>query len=97
MPGISIRLKVADYDKWLQVFEAGAEIRKNAGSLGATVYQEASDPNSIMMIIRFADMDSVTGFMKSLGSEQGKAKGKEAGVISPPEVVVLSNATKVAN
>lgn len=97
MPGVSIRLKVADYDQWLSVFADGAEIRKKAGSLGATVYREASDPNSVQAIIRFADMDSITGFMKSLGSEQSKAKGKEAGVLSPPEVAVLSGATKIAN
>ncbi len=91
MPGISIRLKVADFDKWLSIFVGDAENRKKAGSLGATVYQEASDPNSIMMILRFADMDSIPRFMESLGSEQGKAKGKLARAGSVSSSVVKRN------
>ncbi len=57
--------KVKDFDKWHGMFEEDSVGRKEAGSLGATLFQSPGDPNEIHVLMKFSDKDSAQAMMQS--------------------------------
>jgi quinol monooxygenase YgiN len=82
MPYALGKFKVADYERWKQGFAAGEAIRKAAGSHGALAFRSASDPNEIILLIEWDDLD----VGKQVGSSPKVLELQQAsGVISPFE------------
>lgn len=76
------KFKVADYERWKQGFAAGEEIRKAAGSRGAVAFRSASDPNEIILLI---DWDNLEAGRQVGNSPKVLELQQASGVISPFE------------
>ena len=83
--------KVKDYDKWKQVFDEHGEVRKNKGSKGAIIYRNSKDPNQLVIITEFDNLEKAKNFSMS---EDLKITMKKAGVMGRPELHYLEQIEK---
>ena len=83
MATIFVRHKVSDYGNWKRVYDDFAPVRKEKGVTGASVHRDANDPNIIIVMHQFEDMNAATGFVNS---EELKSTMANAGVSGPPEI-----------
>lgn len=80
---VIVRHKVRDYDTWLPIFQEHGTVRRRYGGLGDQVYRVNGDPNDLIIVNFFADLERAKAFTQdpSLRETMGRA-----GVISEPEV-----------
>ncbi len=83
MATVFIRHPVADFDSWRPHYDEGAHHRDEAGLTEVGVFQDASDPNSVLVVW---NTDNVDGFEAMLADEDLKQKMQDAGVLASPEV-----------
>lgn len=83
MATVFIRHPVADFDTWRPHYDADAHRRDEAGLTEIGVFQDASDPNSVLLLW---STDNVDGVEAMLADEGLKQKMQDAGVLAPPEV-----------
>ncbi len=83
MATVFIRHPVADFDSWRPHYDEGAHRRDEAGLTEVGVFQDASDPNSVLVVW---NTDNVDGFEAMLADEDLKQKMQDAGVLASPEV-----------
>jgi hypothetical protein len=79
--------KVADFSKWKEGFEAGADMRNQLGITIKGVFQSVEDENEVTVI---SEMPSAEMAKAVLSSPEMKAAGQKAGVISAPEIKMLN-------
>lgn len=77
---------VKDFASWKPVYDADADRRINAGFEEIAVGTKSDNPNSVYMIWE-GDPSSIEGMLKD---PELKAKMQEAGVVSPPEFLVIN-------
>jgi len=85
MATIFIRHPVADYAAWRPHFDEDSDRRKAAGLTDVGVFQNASNPNDVLMVFSAADG---RGADAMLADEGLKAKMQAAGVKGPPQTFV---------
>ena len=73
------RNQVADYVTWREAFDAFD--RGSRGVRQDAVYRSLSDPNEVTVIFDFDDQEAAEAF---IGSDELRARLKEAGVVMPP-------------
>ncbi len=78
-----VRHKVGDYKAWKPAYDGLGAFRKQKGVTAASVHRDTADPNTIIVMHRFKDMDAATGFASSAELKAAMAK---AGVSGPPEI-----------
>lgn len=78
-----IKHKVSDYTTWKPSYDGLGSVRKQKGVTAASVHRDANDPNTIIVMHRFKDLDAATGFASS---EELKSAMAKAGVTGPPEI-----------
>ena len=83
MATMFVRHKVNNYDNWKRAYDEFASVRKEKGVTGASVHRDANDPNIIIGIHKFKDMDAAIGFANSDDLKSAMAK---AGVNGQPEI-----------
>ena len=83
MTTMFVRHKVSDYGNWKRVYDEFAPVRKANGVTGASVHRDASDPNTIIVVHRFRDIETAKAFADS---EELKSAMARAGVGGPPEI-----------
>jgi len=81
-----IRHPVESYTKWKPLYDADAENRKKAGSLGAQLMRSVQNENELVVITTWPDVQSARAFVES---EALKKTMEEAGVVGAPEIVYL--------
>jgi len=72
--------EVAAYSAWKKVFDAAAEIRRNAGERSYQVLSYQNDPNRIVHFSMWTSIDDARSFFESPQLVKIRA---EAGVKSP--------------
>ena len=77
-----VRHKVNDYKTWKSIYDGLGSIRKQNGVTTASVHRDAKDPNIIIIMHQFKDMNAATGFANSGELKSAMAK---AGMSGPPE------------
>ncbi|MGZ7160961.1 MAG: antibiotic biosynthesis monooxygenase [Methanobacterium sp.] len=75
--------KVEDYDKWRTVFDENETSRRNNGSKGAHVFRNADNPNEIVILFEWDNVDNARKFFES--SKLSK-RIQNAGIIAEPEI-----------
>jgi heme-degrading monooxygenase HmoA len=94
MTTVIVKHTVEDYGKWKSAFDGNQEVRRAAGSQGASILQNAEDPNAITIVLRW---DNLANAKKFLTSPELKEVMQDAGVTSAPEVIFLEeSATSVS-
>jgi len=78
-----VKHKVDDFEAWKKVYEEFSKVRKENGVVGASVLQEISDPDTVIVIHDFDDLDVASRFFDS---NELKNAMKNAGVSGQPEI-----------
>jgi heme-degrading monooxygenase HmoA len=77
---------VEDYSRWKLVYDEDRVVRKDKGSKGSSVLRNADDPNHIVVITEWENLESAKNFAES---EDLKNTMQRAGVIGRPAVFYL--------
>jgi len=86
MTYILVRQKVEDYDKWKPVYDADAARRKAGGSQGTRVFRSASDPNEVLVLLTWTDLESARRFAEA---PELRDAMQRAGVVDKPDMYFL--------
>ena len=86
---VIVRHMVRDYDTWLPLFQEHGTVRAKYGGLGDQVYRVDGDPNDLIVVNVFADLDRAKAFSQdpSLREIMGRA-----GVIGEPQITFAQKA-----
>lgn len=87
MPHMAVQLMIGDCEKWRSVFDKHKPLRDNAGIKNTHVYRNADDPEEVMVCGETSD---VAKAREALAGEKLKAAMKEAGVVGPPKIHVVT-------
>ncbi len=86
MPYLLVRHKVAEYAKWKPLFDQHAQTRKKSGSQGSQLFRNANDPNELLILFAWDDLNKARQFAESNDLREVMQK---AGVIDQPDVYFL--------
>ena len=88
MPSLLIRHKVEDYAGWKAVFDEHAATRRANGSQGGRLFRDAADPDEILVLLEWDDVERARLFADSddLREPMGRA-----GVTDRPDIWVLED------
>jgi quinol monooxygenase YgiN len=92
MVNLLVQHTVKDFGNWKKVFDDHAATRAAAGCKGGEFYQNAENPNEVL--IRFS-WDTVGHARAFADSTDLREIMKQAGVLGPPKVTVLGDAQPV--
>ncbi|MDI6723180.1 MAG: cyclase [Methanobacterium sp.] len=77
---VLVRHKIKDYDKWKRIYDENMENRKNNGSKGGHVLKGTDDPDEIVILFEWDDLDNARKFYRS---EETRKRMEKAGVENP--------------
>jgi heme-degrading monooxygenase HmoA len=80
--------EVEDYDKWKSVYDEDSATRKAKDSKGAFLFRSAEDPNQLVVLTQWEDMESAKNFAES---DDLRITMQKAGVKGRPEVYYLED------
>jgi heme-degrading monooxygenase HmoA len=86
MAFVLVRHKVEDYDKWRAVFYQHGSIRGASGSRGARIFRNARDPNELVILLEWDNLERARQFFQS---EDWRQRMQRAGVAGQPDVEFL--------
>jgi len=85
--------KVEDFAKWKQAFDDHVAAREASGCKGGYIFQNAADPNNVVVLLEWDDVVQMRAFAQSDGLRQAMQRG---GVVGAPEVFFLEEADRPA-
>ncbi|MGB9938091.1 MAG: putative quinol monooxygenase [Methanobacterium sp.] len=83
--------KIEDYDKWRPIFDENMESRQNSGSKEAHVFRSADNPNEVVILYKWDNLDNAKKFF---ASSDVKTKMQKAGVVGMPNIHLLDGIGK---
>jgi hypothetical protein len=86
VPYTLVRHKVEDYARWKPVFDEDAANREASGSRGGYLFRNADDPNELLILFEWDELDNVRQFGQS---EDLREKMQQAGVADRPAIYFL--------
>ena len=93
MPALLIRHKVADYAAWKPVFDEHGTNRAANGSQGGRVFQNSTNPNEVLILLEWDDLDRADLFVRSDDLSEAMVL---AGVIDRPDIWTLKEVDRPA-
>jgi heme-degrading monooxygenase HmoA len=94
MPYILIRHKVEDYGKYKTIFDQDAANRKASGSLGGQLFHNANNPNEVVFLCEWDDLEKAQQFSQS---DDLREKMQQAGVSDHPDVYFLEEIEQLSH
>ena len=91
MPYMLVRHKVEDYSKWKPMFDQHGATRKANGSKSAHVFRSADDPNDIVILFEWDNLENARRFTQS---QDLREVMQQAGVSGPPDISFLNDADR---
>ena len=89
MATVSIRHKVSDYGKWKAVYDEAKPRVKAGGGKSQRLFRNTSNPNELVVLTEFDDMNKAKEFA---GSNELKQAMQKAGVAEVPTIFYLEEA-----
>jgi heme-degrading monooxygenase HmoA len=86
MTYVMVMHKVEDFEKWKSIYDEHGAMRKKLGSKGAFAFRNSEDPNEMIIISQWDDMESAKNFAES---DSLKNAMQNAGVKGKPDVYFL--------
>jgi hypothetical protein len=88
MPALLIRHHVADYAAWKAVFDEHETTRRANGSQGGWLFRDATDPQEVLLLLEWDDLERARLFADSddLREVLARAAGTDG-----PEIWLLEN------
>lgn len=87
MPYMMVHHNVKDYDTWKIAFDEHSETRKAAGSKGGHLFRGDDNPNEVIAVLEFEDLDKAREFANS---DNLREVMQNAGVEGPPTIVFMN-------
>jgi len=78
-----VKHQVKDFDAWKKFYDDFTPVRKENGVIGASVHRDVNDPNSVIVMHRFADRETAEAF---LNSNDLKSAMERSGVVGQPDI-----------
>ena len=91
MPYLLVRHKVQDYAKWKPGFDEHGAVRKASSSKGGLLFRNADDPNELVILLEFEDLDRAREFARS---DDLRDKMRQVGVVDQPYIYFLEEADR---
>lgn len=86
---LTISHEIKNYDSWKVVYDKFDAQRKDAGIFELFIKKDLSNANSITILAEVTNLEKGKAFMSSASLKEGM---KEAGVISPPNIIFSKSA-----
>jgi heme-degrading monooxygenase HmoA len=86
MAYVLIRHKVEEYKRWKPAFDAHGATRKASGSKGGRLLRSAEDPNELVILLEWDNLQKARQFAQS---DDLRNTMQRAGVVGKPEVYFL--------
>jgi heme-degrading monooxygenase HmoA len=93
MAYVLVRHKVADYARWKPVFDEHAPTRRANGSRGGQLFRNAGDPNEVVIVLEWDDLEKARRFAQS---DDLRETMQRAGVADRPDVYFLEEVEAVS-
>ena len=78
-----VRHKVEDYAKWKSVYDEHAPTRKAMGGKGSLLLANADNPNELLVLLEWDDLNKAREFAGSQDLREAMAR---AGVVDVPDI-----------
>lgn len=91
MPHLLIRHKVQDYDAWKPAFDEHGAFRRSAGSRGGLVFRNAEDPNEVLILLEWENLEGARQFT---AADDLRETMQRAGVADQPDFYLLEEADR---
>lgn len=92
MPAMLIRHKVADYGAWKPVFDEYKLMRRANGSQGGRIFRCADDPNEVVILLEWDDLERARLFVDSDDLREAMDR---AGVTGRPDIWFLAECDRI--
>ena len=92
MPSLLIRHHVADYAAWKAVFDEQELTRRANGSQGGRLFRDAADPNEVLLLLEWDDLERARLFADSDDLREAMAR---AGVTDQPDLWFLVDGVRL--
>jgi heme-degrading monooxygenase HmoA len=86
MPTVLLWYRVEDFARWYPVYIEDAAARRASGSRGARLFRNADDPDEVIVLLEWDDLERARQFVRSAALRAALAR---AGIADQPEVLVL--------
>ena len=93
MPYMLVRHKVTDYVKWKLGFDAHSVTRQVNGSRGGQLFRNASDPNELVVLLEWDNLEKARQFAQS---EDLREVMQRAGVVDHPDIYFLKDGEQLS-
>ena len=93
MPYLLVRHKVTDYEKWKSAFDAHSVTRQANGSRGGQVFRNATDPDELIVLLEWHDLEKARQFARS---EDLREVIQQAGVVDHIDIYFLKDGEQVS-
>jgi heme-degrading monooxygenase HmoA len=88
MPSLLIRHHVTDYPTWKAVFDEHEPTRCANGSQGERLFRDTADPNEILVLLAWDDLERARLFVDSDDLHEAMSR---AGVTDRPDIWFLED------
>ena len=88
---IMVRYTVADFDKWLEVFESTEALREANGGKEWRVFRNEDKPDELIILLDWTDFEQARAYVQLPELVEVMSK---AGVTSEPEVTFVDEVKK---
>lgn len=92
MPAVLVRHKVRDYATWKVFFDEHGTTRQASGSGGGRLFRNAYEPNEIVILLEWDDLDKARQFVQSTDLRETM---QQAGVVDQPDIYFLEEAEAI--
>ena len=92
MPAMLIRHKIVDYGAWKPVFDEHQTTRRANGSRGGRTFRCADDPNEVVILLEWDDLERARLFADSDDLREAMDR---AGVTDRPDIWFLADGDPV--
>jgi hypothetical protein len=91
LPALLVRHKVEDYAAWKLLFDEHGDTRRANGSQGGRLFRNAADPEEVLILLEWDDLDRARLFAQSDDIHETMAR---AGVTDQPDLWFLEEADR---
>jgi quinol monooxygenase YgiN len=74
---MSVKCTINDFEAFMQVFDASAELHTQVGIVTSTMYRDVDDPNVVTVLHHFANEDAAKTTAAQWSSDEAKDAWRE--------------------
>lgn len=94
MAYLLVRHRVKDFAKWKPIFDEHSGTRKTSGSKSSHVFRNSNDPNEIVLLFEWDDIQKARQFAES---EDLRRTMEREGVSGKPDVYFLEEIERTSS